>query len=314
MRTWLSLKNGWITDGMRRGIFAAIAMLAIFVIVPIGGALAYLKLNEADLVFRAAQARPWALGFTGVKPAGVHETLIPLPGGKQLRGFVLAPEPAADSGFWVLHLHGNADSAYSDGQFANVQRLARQGLSVLAFDYRGFGASPGNPSEEGLYQDADAAWRWLVAQGIRPDRIIIWGHSLGSGPATRLATQHSAAALVLFGAFTSVPDRAAELYPWLPVRWVAGIRFDSLSRMGALRVPVIIAHSPADLTIPYAHAERLFAAARQPKRLLRVEAQRNDGFGGHVTALYDQLEVLMPLLRELAGLPQASPSQAPLMR
>lgn len=279
------------------------AGLAVVALMPFVVGIAYLKFNEPELVFQAGLSRPWHAGFIGTPPVEATKVRIALPDGGSLHGYTLAASPERDHGYWVLHLHGNADSAFSQGQLRNMLRIAAEGLSVLAFDYRGFGASGGTPSEQGIYEDADAAWRWLVSQGVPPERIVIWGHSLGSGPATKLGSEVRSAAVVLFGAFTSVPDRGAELYPWLPIRWIAGIRFDSLARMPMLKAPVVIAHGETDVTIPIWHAERLYAAAAEPKRLLRLKMQQDDGLGGHVTALYDQLGLLMPLLRELAGMP-----------
>jgi fermentation-respiration switch protein FrsA (DUF1100 family) len=184
-----------------------------------------------------------------------------------------------------------------------MQRLRERGFAVLAFDYRGFGPSPGRPSEAALYAGAEAAWQWLLAQGVAPERIIIWGHSLGSGPAVKLATDHRAAALVIFGGFTSIPDMAVTEYPWLPVRWIVGVHLDSLRRIPGVKMPVLIAHTVSDRVVPYANAERLFAAAPQPKRLLRLTMKGDDGLGGHVIELYEQLDLLMPLLHELAGVP-----------
>jgi dipeptidyl aminopeptidase/acylaminoacyl peptidase len=195
---------------------------------------------------------------------------------------------------------------FSQTQLRNMQQLRDQGFAVLAVDYRGFGPSPGRPSEQGLYEGAEAAWQWLLGHGVAPERIIIWGHSLGSGPAVKLATGHRAAAVVIFGAFTSIPDIAVGQYPWLPVRWIVGVHLDSLRRMPDIKSPVVIAHCVTDRVIPFANAPRLFDAAPQPKRLLRLEMRKEDGFGGHVTALYEQLDLLMPLLRELAGVGQGA--------
>lgn len=284
----------------RIAIFVA-GLLALAVLVE-GAALVYLKMQEARLVFLAEESRRTP-GFDGEPPAAAQRVAIPLPAGGVLYGFTLVPEPA---GYWVLHLHGNEVSAFGRGQVQNVQRVARQGFNVLAFDYRGFGPTPGEPSEQSFYEDAEAAWQWLRSRGVPAERIIIWGHSLGSGPATELATRHPAAALVLFGAFTSIADRAAELYPWLPVRWVVGIRFDNLQRIAAIQAPVVFAHSAGDLTIPFAHSRRLFAAAPGPRRLLDLRMVQDDGLGGHVTALYDQMELLMPLLRELGIAPSTT--------
>ncbi len=145
---------------------------------------------------------------------------------------------------------------------------------------------------------------------MAPERIIIWGHSLGSGPAVELATKHRAAALVTFGAFTSIPDMAVTRYPWLPVRWIVGVHLDSLQRIPGVKMPVVIAHTVSDLVVPYANAQRLFAAAPEPRRLLRLTVQNDDGLGGHVTALYEQLDLLMPLLHELAGVGQGQAEPA----
>jgi uncharacterized protein len=283
----------------RIAVFAA-GLLALLVLVE-GAALAYLKLRETQLVFRAEDSRR-TQGFDGETPEGVTRVRIPGVAGGVLQGFTITPD--ADGGYWVLHLHGNEISAFSRGQVQNVQRVAAQGFNVLAFDYRGFGPTPGEPSEIGLYEDAQAAWQWLRSRGVPAERIIIWGHSLGSGPATELATLHPAAALVLFGAFTSIADRAAELYPWLPVRWVVGFRFDNLRRIPDIESPLVLAHSSSDLTIPFAHSQRLFAAAPEPRRLLRLTMKTDDGLGGHVTALYEQMELLMPVLAELGIAPR----------
>ena len=97
---------------------------------------------------------------------------------------------------------------------------------------------------------------------------------------------------MLFGAFTSVPDAAADRYPWLPVRYVTSVRFEVLSRIRTLHIPVIIAHSREDKTIPYSHALSLYAAAPDPKRLIALDAPSADGFGGHVDALFEHLALL----------------------
>jgi uncharacterized protein len=284
----------------RRVLLVATAIVLVFVVFPMAGALIYLKFNEARLVFQSDRSHRWT-ALPVPAPAGVQALQIAAPDGEPLFGYTVMPAPERDLGFWVLHLHGNSDSVFSATQLQNMQQLRAQGFAVLAIDYRGFGPSPGRPSEQGLYDGAEAAWRWLLAHGVAPERIIIWGHSLGSGPAVKLATEHRAAALVTFGGFTSIPDMAASLHPWLPVRWIVGVHLDSLRRMPGIKSPVVIAHCISDRTIPFANAQRLFAAAPEPKRLLRLQMQREDGFGGHVTALYEQLDLLMPLLRELAG-------------
>jgi alpha-beta hydrolase superfamily lysophospholipase len=292
--------------GLRFSTKVALAVLLVFVVFPVAGGLIYLKLNEGRLVFQSDRSLQWK-ALPAPAPPGLQEVLVPAPGGAPLHGYTATPDAGRQLGYWVLHLHGNADSVFSGTQQKNMQRLREQGFAVLAIDYRGFGPSPGKPSEAALYEGAEAAWQWLLAQGVSPKRIIIWGHSLGSGPAVELATKHRAAALVTFGAFTSIPDMAVTEYPWLPVRWIVGVHLDSLKRIAGVKMPVVIAHTISDRVVPYPNAERLFAAAPEPKRLLRLTMRGDDGLGGHVTGLYEQLDLLMPLLRDIAGVGQRAP-------
>lgn len=250
-------------------------------------------------------------------PPYAQRLTIAGPAGSTLAALLFTADPLHDSGYWVLHLHGNAESAFSAVQVLHCKQLRALGLSVLSFDYRGFGHSPGVASEQHIYEDAESAYEALVRRGISPARIIIWGHSLGSAPAVELATQRPAALLVLFGAFTSIPDAAAATYPYLPVRWVAGIHMDSLQRIPNVHIPVIVAHSVDDTLIPFQEGQRLYAAAHPPKRFLALRGPSTDRFGGHVDALYDHLELLAPQLTALArgpigGATHASSSPAEL--
>lgn len=265
--------------------------------------LGWLRLNEDQLVFETAASRTQ---IDGQLPAYAQRLVIPAADGTQLAALLLRAAPSRDSGFWVLHLHGNADSAFSTVQLRHCEQLRALGLSVLSFDYRGFGESPGIASERHLYEDAASAYQALIQRGIPPGRIILWGHSLGPAPAVELATWQPAAVLVLFGAFTSIPDVAAARYPYLPVRWVAGIHMDSLRRIRQVHIPVIVVHSVRDAVIPFAEGRRLYAEANAPKRFLALMLPATDRFGGHLDALYEHLDLLSPQLSVLAGVRWAS--------
>jgi hypothetical protein len=267
-------------------------------------AMVWLKAHEDELVFAAARSRQHLLTTW---PADAERVSIAEPGGSKLAGLVFNADGGADA-FWVLQLHGNADSAFSPWQVRHCEALRQSGFNVLEIDYRGFGATPGQPSEAAMYDDAEAAYQALLQRGVAAERIILLGHSRGSGPAVLLATRHKAAALVLFGAFTSIPDAAAGRYPYLPVRLAVAIQFNSLARMGGVHMPVIIAHSRADTLIPYSHALRLFAAANEPKQLISLDGPAHDGFGGHVDALYEHVDVLQAAL---VGLVPAMAPQPP---
>jgi uncharacterized protein len=259
-------------------------------------AMIWLKAHEDELVFAAARSRQH---LSTALPARAERTAVREPNGVELAGLVFRADNGMDNGFWVLHLHGNADSVFSPWQIRHCEALRRSGFNVLEIDYRGFGLTPGQPSEAGMYDDAEAAYQALLQRGVASNRIILLGHSLGSGPAVLLATRHTVAALVLFGAFTSIPDAAAGRYPYLPVRLAVSVQFDSLARIGNVHVPIVIAHSRADTLIPYSHALQLFAAANEPKQLITFDFPANDGFGGHVDALYEHTDMLQAALSGL---------------
>lgn len=183
--------------------------------------------------------------------------------------------PAPGSRATVLYLHGNGGNiAHRLDPISVFHRLR---LSVLIFDYRGYGASTGKPTEEGTYQDALAAWDYLTAQrGVTPTRIILFGESLGGSVAAWLSARRTPAALVLYATFTSVPDLAQELYPVFPARWLARYRYDTHAALDSVDCPVLILHSPDDEIVPFGHGRALYAAAPQPKRLVELRGGHND--------------------------------------
>ena len=185
--------------------------------------------------------------------------------------------PAAGSRGVVLFFHGNAGNISHRLEY--LLMFHRLGYATLIFDYRGYGRSTGTPSEEGTYRDALAAWGWLVKdRRTKPADIILFGESLGAAVASWLAVGHTPRALVLASTFTSVPDLGAELYPYLPVRLISRFRYDNLANLKATRAPVLVAHSPQDEIIPYAHGRALYAAGRGPKQFLELAGGHNDGF------------------------------------
>lgn len=178
------------------------------------------------------------------------------------------PREGADSA--LLYCHGNAGNLSHRGRV--IQQLqALMEVSVLIFDYPGYGKSTGRPTEKGCYAAADAAYDWLT-QKVRPERILLYGSSLGGGVAVDVGSRRPHRALILDKTFTSMPDVAQQLYPWLPVRWLMHNRFDNLAKIGKCRRPVFISHGTTDDLVPFSQSERLFAAANEPKRFFRIEA------------------------------------------
>jgi pimeloyl-ACP methyl ester carboxylesterase len=286
----------------------ALAVLCAVALLALGTVLSVLKLNESELVFHTHESHA---GTDGPIPVDARLLSIRETAAEPLAALIMPADPAHDSGLWVLHLHGNADSAFSAGQLRHAAALRALGLNVLAFDYRGFGRTAGKASETHIDEDAEAAYSELMRQGVDPAKLVIWGHSLGSGPAVYLAAHHRCAALVLFGAFTSIPDAAQDTYPYLPVKWLTGIHFDSIDSIALVHAPVLIVHSRLDRVIPYHHAQELFAAAHEPKQFFELPGPFNDGLGGHVDGLYEHLEVIAPALAGLTSPDSSTALAAP---
>jgi pimeloyl-ACP methyl ester carboxylesterase len=161
--------------------------------------------------------------------------------------------------------------------------LLHADVNVFAFDYRGYGRSEGRPGEEGTYKDAQAAYGWLQQRGFVSTNIIAYGESLGGAVASELAVRETVGGLILQSTFTSLTDLGAELYPFLPVRSIGSIGYDTHSRLPRIRVPVLILHSRGDRLIPFHHAEQNFAAANEPKWLCEIAGDHNDGLDDRET-------------------------------
>ena len=185
--------------------------------------------------------------------------------------------PACEARGTVLFFHGNAGNISHRPDSLRV--FNQLGLSTLIFDYRGYGRSEGKVSEQGIYRDAEAAWRHLTGErGIPAAEIVLFGRSLGAAVAASVASQHRPGALIIESGFVSVPDMAAELYPWLPARWLARIGFSTGDFLKSVSCPVLVVHSRDDEVIPFGHGLRLFEIAREPKQLLELRGGHNDGF------------------------------------
>ena len=191
--------------------------------------------------------------------------------GETIHGWFI-PHPQARG--TVLFCHGNAGSIAD--RIDSILRFHDFGLNVCVFDYRGYGLSSGVPTEEGTYRDAETVWDWLtVKHSIPANRIVVLGESLGGAVAAWVAEQKRPGALILESTFTSLPDMAARMYPFLPVRVLCRFRYNTLSRVPRIACPVLVAHSPDDDMIPFAQGERLFRAAREPKVFLTLKGSHN---------------------------------------
>jgi fermentation-respiration switch protein FrsA (DUF1100 family) len=199
-----------------------------------------------------------------------------LPGGRDV---VLDTEDEKRLGAWCLPTPGgqrgpaaivfNGNGGDRAGRAILATGLSRLGLSVLLFDYRGYGGNPGTPSEKGLAADARAAQAWLAKQPeVDPTRIVYFGESLGAAVAIGLSTERPPAALVLRSPFTSLADVGKAHYPWLPVGRLLIDRFPSIDRIGSLSTPIMVIAGDRDDVVPESLSRKLYDAAPEPKRYL----------------------------------------------
>jgi fermentation-respiration switch protein FrsA (DUF1100 family) len=218
-----------------------------------------------DVPGRELTANPTGIGLA------YQDVNIETEDGVTLHGWYIA----APSSRVLLFFHGNAGNI--SHRLHSIRQFHGLRLSILIIDYRGYGQSEGRASEVGLQRDAEAAWRYLTeARGVAPDDIVIYGESLGGSVAAWLAARRPAGALIIESAFTSVPDIAQEVYPWLPARWLARMQHATREYVHDVHCPVLVIHSRNDEIVPFHHGENIFAAANEPRVFLELEGGHND--------------------------------------
>ncbi|HEV3136276.1 MAG TPA: alpha/beta hydrolase [Pirellulales bacterium] len=213
--------------------------------------------------------------------------------GTRLHGwYVSHTEPRAI----VLFAHGNAGNVSHRADILDllVNRLA---VSVLAFDYRGYGRSEGRPSEAGVLADARAARTWLAERaGVSERQIVLMGESLGGGVMVDLAAKDGARGLILENTFSSLPDVAAFHYPWLPVKMLMRTQLNSAKEIRDYHGPLLQVHGDADTIVPLALAERLYDAANPPKQFVLIRGgDHNDPRTPALVQAIDQFLAELPI-------------------
>jgi uncharacterized protein len=207
---------------------------------------------------------PAAAGF-----AEVEEHVLATMDGERI---ILWHMPAKPGRPVILYFHGNGD--FLAGFFGRFRELIADGTGIVAVSYRGYAGSSGIPSEQGLLRDAAAAYGFATAR-YSPDRIVVWGFSLGTGVAVALAAEQPIGKLILEAPFSSTADVAASLFWFMPVRLLMRDPFRSDERIGRVSVPLLVMHGTDDRVIPIRFGERLFSRAHEPKRFVRIPG------GGH---------------------------------
>jgi uncharacterized protein len=166
----------------------------------------------------------------------------------------------------VIFFHGNGD--FLAGRAWRFRQLTADGTGLVALSYRGYAGSTGLPTEDGLLLDAAAAYEFAAAR-YAPDRIAVWGFSLGTGPAVALAAKRPIGKLILEAPYTSTADVAAAMLPYVPVRLLMKDQFRSDKRISTVTAPLLLLHGERDSVIAIAFGERLYDLARGPKRFVR---------------------------------------------
>ncbi|TFL18741.1 alpha/beta hydrolase [Jannaschia formosa] len=222
-----------------------LARILVLVALLYAGAVAALWAAQEALIF-PGWGGPTAEQVASVE--GLREIVIP--GEIPLRAWSRPADPGQPT---IVVFHGNAGT-----QWSQLPPFAERGWGILLPAYRGFAGNAGHPHEAGLYADAEATMAQAAAMGLTPGEIVLYGESLGTGVATWIAARPEGwRALVLDAPYTSVADRAAESYPFVPVRALIRHEFDTAGRIGAVEAPILILHGTADGVIPISHGRAL---------------------------------------------------------
>lgn len=233
------------------------------IVVIFGGLVALLYATQRSLMYfpEVNRTSPKDAGF-----ASAEEVMLDTADGERL---IVWHVPPQDNRPVIVYFHGNGGALQH--RLPRFKALVSDGTGLIALSYRGYGGSTGRPTEAGLHQDAQAAYAFANSR-YKPDRIVLWGESIGGGVAVPLAVAHPVKALILEAPFTSAVDIAARVYPFVPVRFLMKDQFRSDEIIGAVQAPVLILHGLRDTVVPFSFGERLYRLVRAPKHLARFPA------------------------------------------
>ncbi len=263
----------------KRGVFTRERLIGVIIAVAFGVvAVVYgLRWLEFAITFHPVRV---AAENRGTPPAGAEDVWLKTADGIRLHGWFFRSESEPEIAT-IVYFHGNGGNIFDTGWVG--QRFAKEGFNVLLFDYRGYGASEGKVgAEAGLYADGDAALAFVInAKGAPPERVVLYGQSLGTAVAVDVAARQNVGAVVLESGLSSASSAAASALPWLP-RWLhflAKNRFDSARKLTRVKAPVLITHGEPDSVLPTEEGRKLFASANEPKKLLVFPGADHNVFG-----------------------------------
>jgi fermentation-respiration switch protein FrsA (DUF1100 family) len=264
---------------MRVRARAVLKWLIVVIALGYAGALALLYSIQGQFLYprQTTRTAPAAANF-----AMAEELILDTTDGERVIAWHVPPK--RDRAV-ILFFHGNGD--FLAGRVPRFRAVTADGTGLVALSYRGYGGSSGTPSESGLLLDAAAAYRFAAAK-YGAKRIVVWGFSLGTGPAVAIAAEHPIEKLILEAPYTSTIDVAASSMPFIPVRWLMRDQFRSDQHIGKVTAPLLVMHGVRDLVIAIRVGERLYELAGQPKRFVRFPDGGHDdldAYGAVETAL-----------------------------
>ena len=249
-----------------------------------------LRWLESLMTFRPERMSPQEIKSP---PEGAEIVWFNSADGTRLNGWFFESRLPATA--TIIFFHGNGGNISNVGWIG--QRFAEHGFNVLLFDYRGYGASEGVAADESaLYADGDAAVAFVAnKKRVRPEQIILYGHSLGTTVVADVASRGNFGAVVLESGFSSASSLAASALPWLPqwLHFLGRNRFESARKLTKVKSPILIAHGDPDRTIPTSEAHLLFASANEPKKLLIVPGAGHVVFSAAGDQYLNQVEQFM---------------------
>lgn len=238
----------------------------------------------------------------GVGPSPGEDVWLTAADGVRIHGWYVTHPQAQVTLLW---LHGNAGNLEIRREL--LEGLRRLPANVLVIDYRGFGKSEGNPNEAGVNRDARAAYEWLLAR-TQPERIVVFGKSLGGGPACELASRVKVGGLIVQSSFTRAGDMASIVFPFLPLaRYLVRTKFDSLGKVAEIRCPKLFIHTIDDDLIPFSMAKRLYEAAAPPKEYAWFDTGGHNGVWSAQKDYYSRVSAFLEKVAPgAAGVPPAA--------
>jgi fermentation-respiration switch protein FrsA (DUF1100 family) len=276
---------------LRKGLSYLLAILILIALYL--GVIGYFYSIQRSLLY--FPSRTYSTPHEALANPSLREFAVRTTDGVALKGWYA---PSTEKPLTLVYFHGNGDDLVTSAPIAALYLKA--GYGFLIAEYRGYSGLPGTPTEAGLYNDARAYLRGLIASGVDPKQIVLFGRSLGTGVAVQMATEFQANGLILLSPYRSIPEVAESHFPFLPAERLMKDRFETFKKIASLTLPLLVANGGQDQVIPPSQGRSVFALANEPKTFFfAAAAGHNDMFeGGFGTASLEWLDRLAGVQRK----------------